>query len=352
MIVGGDMVDDIVTLLKRAVAFAAYSLPEEDAINFVIDDEVSPVVSSRKFIINTWDGTKINILDRITVGQAMHYPIRNDFKLRTKRTTTLWEEYEQGINQVTELLKSTDGKVVVSRIKTINDARIDYVLIAKSAIEMFAVQKKAFRAIYFTPKTGAWCVCSPELLLNIDKKSGELSTVALAGTRNGVTKEKWDDKNVREHSYVVKHISDSLKAIGVTPTVDASETLTTGNIQHILTRIRGNIAEGKFQKKIDEIVEALHPTPAISGYPINWSREVIGHVEQHNRECYGGYIAIDDEERYMAYVNLRSFAFEPGSCCFWGGGGIMKDSSPRSEWNESELKMESTLTFIRKRLEK
>lgn len=351
MIVGKEVVNDIVSLLKREIAFAAYSLPEEDAISFVIDDGVSPLLSSRKFIINTWDGAKIRVLDRISISQANAYPIDVKLQSHIQREETSRDEYKSGIERVTNMLQSIDGKVVVSRIKMLENSRIDYALVAESAIEMFAIHKKAFRAIYFTPSTGAWCVCSPELLLNIDKKSGALSTVALAGTRRGDIIGEWDNKNAREHNYVVCHIADTLRMLGISPEIQQSETMTVGNIQHILTRIRGRLAnvEGV---AIEEIVDALHPTPAICGYPVEWAKGIINEVEHHDRECYGGYIAIDDDRQFLAHVNLRSFSFEPGSCCFWGGGGIMKDSTATSEWNESEMKIESTLSFIRKRLDK
>lgn len=352
MNIGKDVIDQIVSLLKREIAFAAYALPNLDDIEFIIDDNVSPVISSRKFIISTWAGEKFEISDRLNITEARISPIQQISKSQFNRTSSSWEKYESAINKITELLHTTEGKVVFSRLKVIDDSRINFNLIAESAVEMFTVHKGTFRAIYFTPSTGAWCICSPELLLEVDKGSGNFNTVALAGTRSGVTNDGWDDKNKREHNLVVRYISDTLSSLAISPEILSSETMNAGKIQHILTRIHGNISTPDGKIEINDIIDALHPTPAISGYPVKWAKGVITQLETHDRECYGGYIAIDTDERYLAHVNLRCFAFEPGHCCFWGGGGIMKDSSAISEWNESDMKMESTMAFINKRLSK
>ncbi len=346
-----DAVFSLVSLLKRGVSFAAYSLPGYHDLNFIVDDNISPVVSSRKFIITTWSGNKLEIIDR---GNDTHSVVEcSDFRPMTgqKRTTTSWEDYKAGIEKVTGLLKSTAGKVVISRRKILTCPSLGYSLIAKCIMEMFATYGNAFRAVYYTPATGAWCVCSPELLINVDKKTGEMNTVALAGTRQAGTAGMWDDKNRQEHNYVVRYICNVMKSLGITPDAHASETLTTGNIEHILTRISGNVNCRSEGVGIEDIVSALHPTPAICGYPREWAKKIIEEVERHDRECYGGYIAIDDDMRLLAHVNLRCFAFEPGCCRFWGGGGIMSESSPVTEWNEAFLKIDASLSFFQKYLQ-
>lgn len=346
-----DAVLSLVSLLESGVTFAAYSLPGSRDLQYIIDDHTSPVVSDRRFIVTAWNGDSVEISDR-----AVDLAVRNSVSIvpaerSSQRIDTMREDYDAGIRKVTRLLQSVQGKVVISRMETMSDSRINFRLISECAFEMFSVYDNAFRAVYYTPSTGAWCVCSPELLLNVNKKSGELHTVALAGTRAKGSAGEWDEKNMREHSYVVTYICDVLKSLGINPVAHGAETVTAGNIQHILTRISGNISGTADEISIGEIVSALHPTPAICGYPLSWSKSVIEEVEKHDRECYGGYIAVDDDSRFLAHVNLRCFAFEPGHCCFWGGGGIMGESSPEAEWNESSMKISTTLSFIKNRLD-
>lgn len=342
----------LVSLLERGVSFAAYSLPGRDGLDFIVDDNVSPIVSSRQFIVNTWHGDKLYICDRKDTGTRYDMPPMksNGITGVFQRKDTPWGDYEMAVVRVTELLRQTSGKVVISRQKILSDRRIDYSLIAECIRCMFKTYKNAFRAIYYTPTTGAWCVCSPELLLSVDKKSGEFHTVALAGTRPKEISGDWDKKNIREHFLVVRYIDNTLRSIGLLPSIGAMETMVTGSLQHILTRITGNIKDCERFVNAMEIMDVLHPTPAICGYPVGWAKGIIAEVETHDRECYGGYIAIDDDSMLLAHVNLRSFAFSPGMCCFWGGGGIMPESSPASEWAEASLKIDTTLSFIKKRL--
>lgn len=340
----------LVLLLTRNVTFAAYSLPGDSDMKYIVDDNISPLASARKFIVATWEGGRFEISDRLNVSD---HRVQSDSLAdsRPQRISTSWHDYEASVNHVISLLNTTEGKVVVSRLKILSDPRLDYSRIVNGIQKMFRAYKNAFRAIYYTPYTGAWCVCSPELLLRIDKQSGELHTVALAGTRRDDIVGDWDDKNIREHTYVSGYIANTLGSIGIKPNIGPRETMATGRIRHILTRISANIGITGNRVPIENIVSALHPTPAICGYPVDWSKGVIKEVESHDRECYGGYIAVDDDEMFLSHVNLRCFAFEPGKCCFWGGGGIMSDSLPETEWNEASLKIDSTLSFIEKELQ-
>lgn len=345
-----DAASRLLSLLKRGVTFAMYSLPGRHDFEFVVDDNVSEVVSPRKFTVTMWDGRRIDILDRKVPDSvctahestAIHNPYGE---------STSWVEYETGINKVTGLLKSNPGKVVISRRVILADCRLDYDMIVRCAFDMFATYGKSFRAVYYTPTTGAWCVCSPELLLSINKESGELHTVALAGTRRAdCGASEWDNKNKREHSYVVRYICDVIESFGIIPEHGDAETVPAGSIEHILTKISGNVSGVNGKVAAEKIVAALHPTPAICGYPLAWSKKIISEVEKHDRKCYGGYIAMEDDTYFIAHVNLRSFAFTPGYCCFWGGGGIMSESSPTAEWEEASLKINTSQSFFNKEL--
>lgn len=356
-----EFVQSILPFLEKGVTFVAYCLPADDEVFMLVDDGHSPVASSRKFLISTWSGQKIEISDRAVNfsdrAVDLHELTAPDFDKDVKsisssyiRGNTSREEYVNIIDKVTKLLESTEGKVVISRQKLVADSRLDFNVILSAIADMFAAYRNAFRAVYFTPLTGAWCVCSPELLLQVDKTAGKISTVALAGTRKADVAGAWDAKNIKEHSYVVRHIADVLSANGISPVVSDMETLKTGNIRHILTRISGVCSLGVDNELIDRLLQSLNPTPAICGYPIQWSRRIIDELESHNRECYGGYIAVDADNLFYSHVNLRCFAFGNGACCFWGGGGIMPDSTPETEWAESELKIDSTLSYLRKAL--
>lgn len=348
-----DFVSSLVALLNRGVDFVIYALPGNDSTVCLTDDGISPVKSSRKFTVTKWDGSKYYILDRIDRPSPVYAndkpsPVNHGGQYaHMRRYSTTWPEYEAWLKKVIGLLAQADGKVVISRLKVIEDRRIDFAVIAAAIYEMFSNCTDTFRAVYFTQATGAWCVCSPELLLHVDKHSGELHTVALAGTRRRNDGGLWDDKNKREHAYVVRHIEHVLKSMGIIPVTAATGEMTTGSLMHLITRISGAI---DLSVTLNSIVDRLHPTPAICGYPTSRARDIIEETERHDRECYGGYISMEDDGMYLAHVNLRCFAFAPGCCCFWGGGGILADSDAATEWEEAASKIDATLAFISRAL--
>lgn len=343
-----DVVSTLVSLLERRITFAMYSLPGSDYHEFIIDDNVSPVASRRKFTVAKWNGEKIEIHDRVNPSDIRGLKIR-DFQLPESRhagVPTSWADYKSGIEKVVNILSHSEGKVVISKQDIISDERIDFTLISECVPDMFQRYESAFCAVYYTPATGAWCVCSPELLLSVNKKSGELRTVALAGTREIEEKGPWDKKNIKEHAYVVDYISDTLKSANVEPHINEMESMPAGSICHLLTKISGEIDTADVDSMICRIIERLHPTPAICGYPVEWSRCIIDSVERHDRECYGGFYSVEDENLFIAHVNLRCFEFDNGMCRFLAGGGILADSSPESEWAEATSKINVTKSFI------
>lgn len=347
-----DVVSTLVSLLSREVTFAMYSLPGSDYVEVLIDDNESPVISERKFTITLWNGAKYVILDRRYSQCMADVQVEGSFTgIQTHGyESTSWPEYKSGIDRAIEVLGRNGGKVVISKQEILIDYRLDYRALSRCVYEMFSYYKNAFCAVYYTPATGAWCSCSPELLLSVDKKSGELHTVALAGTRNIADDGPWDNKNIKEHAYVVKYINDALTSAGIKVHVFDTEPMPAGNIQHLLTRIDGQINTSHTDSDIDRIISKLHPTPAICGYPVEWSRNMIEAIERHERECYGGYYSVEDSDRFIAHVNLRCFAFSSGICRFFAGGGILADSTPECEWNEATSKINVTRSFIEKAL--
>lgn len=351
-------------LLRQEMPFVMYSLPGSEEVSLLVDDNSSEIMSPRCFTVVDWHGREYSILDRKYISHSYSNlnfgnAGKNDGEVycatsRNLPLTTSWEEYSKGINHVLELLRGNHGKVVISRCVSMAGCNINLDVIASAVCDMFKAYTPTFRAVYFTPATGAWCVCSPELLLKVDKSTGDFNTIALAGTRpkkdishnnDGMG---WDDKNLREHRFVVDHITSQLSKIAAAVNVAPAETLTTGSIQHLLTRINGTLTidGANMDDMIGRTLSLLHPTPAICGYPVAWAREVIGQVEAHDRECYGGYFSLEDDNAYIAHVNLRCFAFDAHHCRFFGGGGILADSDPRKEWDEASSKINATAKFF------
>ena len=100
------------------------------------------------------------------------------------------------------------------------------------------------------------------------------------------------DKNRREHEIVIRHVESVLSPMVTTLTRDDSPSvMRLRHVQHLMT-----VATGTLARAIDDttILRALHPTPAVCGWPVDASREFI---QQHERMCrglYGGVIGVNN----------------------------------------------------------
>ena len=203
-----------------------------------------------------------------------------------------------------------------------------------------------------TPEA-AFIGASPELLV---RRSGAVAaTVALAGTTGRSADPAVDDHlgeammrspKVRdEHGIVVHRIERTLRphAVWVHSEPEPS-VIKVGNLQHLATPIRAQLAEAR---SAIELAGALHPTPAIGGEPRDAAVELIGELEGIDRGWYTGPIgwmdATDDGE---FCVGLRSTLLRDREAHLFAGCGIVADSDPAAELQESELKFEALLPLL------
>ncbi|MGM9834068.1 MAG: chorismate-binding protein [Candidatus Limisoma sp.] len=192
----------------------------------------------------------------------------------------------------------------------------------------------SFTFIYSTPQTGAWIGVSPEIIG--DYHDGTFSTMALAGTRlKGES--VWSAKDIEEQEFVSNYIAERIKNAGFDYTVSDKFTLPAGNVEHICNMF--TIKESDIRKMLD-LVDLLHPTPALAGTPKKEAVEYILSHEHHNRECYGGYIGPFDARSFHFAVNLRSMCFDEHAVAVFVGSGITDKSVPESEYAETQAKSE------------
>lgn len=247
--------------------------------------------------------------------------------------STPFMNYYAGAMRMIGEMKSTRGKTVLSRLISLSST----VHPIGAAITYFNRFPDTFRAVYFTRETGLWIVATPELLLSSDSH-GRYKTMSLAGTRPKGCGAEWDTKNIEEHEYVTDHIRNVFIKNGLKPEVSEPESLAFGAVEHLCERISAS-GDADFLK----LMEDLSPTPAVCGTPRRVALRRIVACETHRRNCYGGWIAVGDENGIEAYVNLRcALVAKEGDGIYryniYAGGGLTADSSPLDEWNEAGSK--------------
>ena len=301
-----------------------------------------------RFFIGRWGDKSrlfLTIHPEVSTEQLLEMELPHRELKQPLQCSTLPSDYLEGVEKaIASMRPESAEKVVISRIKTIESKRSAnfYMELARRLFDAFP---HSFRFLYFTPQTGAWIGASPELLLKHDSSTGQVATMALAGTRNAQGDDTpWDSKNVREHALVDRFIRNLLDSRGLKISKDSIQTLKSGNIEHICAIIEA----WDLDRKVDswEILDSLNPTPAICGFPREKAMGTIASTEKHRRECYGGVVGFQAHGVFEAYVNLRCATFNSEGITLFAGGGILPESDPQAEWLETERKMQAIGQFL------
>ena len=91
------------------------------------------------------------------------------------------------------------------------------------------------------------------------------------------------------------------------------------------------------------LVNQLHPTPAVCGIPAQAAKNAIQTIEWHQRQFYTGFLGMVSQQTKTLYVNLRCMQYFKNEALLYIGGGITSGSSEEAEWAETERKSQ-TLT--------
>jgi isochorismate synthase len=309
-------------LLESGQPFALFALPNDSRLQW------SNAAGCSCVEIVPWLQRYANRITPADVEWRCSMPVASQ--------STSYGDYIAQASRVIESCRMRRGKTVLSRVVCHSVAEDEAVDWGAVAAELFAVHPSTFRFLYYTPATGAWLGASPELLLDFNRATGEFKTISLAGTRAVGTVGEWDDKNIRENRFVENFILEQLHGLGIEASAQSLATLTYGNIEHLCACITGRADEDAYMS----ILDAISPTPALCGFPKEDAVKDIADNELHQRYCYGGYVGVKTDARYLAFVNLRCAHFSMSQYCIYTGGGITAMSDPEAEHRETSMKMQ------------
>lgn len=186
---------------------------------------------------------------------------------------------------------------------------------------------------------------SPELLVSV--AGGAVRALGLAGSaRRGATTVEDAElghallnstKDRREHEIVVRALRSGLGELTDELRVPAEPVLLRlPNIQHLATEVSARARAGA---DVLSLVERLHPTPAVCGWPTAGARAAIREHESFERGWYAGTVGwLDAAGEGEFAVALRSALVRGSRAWLFAGAGIMGDSCPVDELAEIELK--------------
>ena len=203
---------------------------------------------------------------------------------------------------------------------------------------------RLFIALVDTEKSGCWLTATPEILL--DGHGTDWRTIALAGTMKlegdqldgeGETL-TWSTKNIQEQRIVATYITECLEQFTDDFREEGPRTVRAANLVHLRSDFTFKLDDNN---KIGDLLQALHPTPAVCGLPKREAIKFIVKNEYTPRRYYSGFMGPVAQEDTHLYVSLRCMNIDGDVCHLYAGGGLLKDSVEEQEWLETEAKMET-----------
>ena len=283
------------------------------------------------------------------VGGIAHEPFA-DIQLREVPSA---DDYEEAVGEaVARIRRGEIRKVVLARtIEVTAERELDPRLLAG---RLRAVDPDAFT--FAVPSDhGVLVGASPELL--VSRRGHEVRSNPLAGSapRSGDPEEDRanadalieSSKDREEHAIVVDAIAERLRPFCLELEWDPEPVLRdTPNVWHLSTRFRGVLRDPA--PTALELVAVLHPTPAVAGEPREAALETIAELEPFDRGRYAGPVGwVDAEGDGEWAIALRCAELRGNRAVLYAGAGVVADSDPARELDETERKFRAFLDALR-----
>jgi len=202
-----------------------------------------------------------------------------------------------------------------------------------------------YRFLYRDPGGATLVGASPERLASL--RGGLVKTDAVAGTSGAdgpsagraETELLANAKEIREHAVVAREIAAALREAGadVEP-FPAPSVFRLQGLIHLRAQVTATVPLGV---GILDLVERLHPTPAVAGTPRAAALETIGRLEPRSRGWYAGPIGWTSATGEGDFtVGLRTAWLQGERALLFAGAGIVAGSDAEHEWEECESKMD------------
>jgi len=249
------------------------------------------------------------------------------------------------INIIDKLNSGFMSKIVMARKKTLNFSNnIDGCNI------LHKLKKYNPKTIVFgiqPDKSTFFLGATPECLY--ERCGNKISSHAIAGTRLRGDHHSLDckresellnsAKELDEHLFVQKYFENSFKHLCSNFSHDKTPSvLKVSMLQHLYCEFSGTLYD---DVKNSDIIQELHPSPAVGGCPKSTAIDLIKRVETFDRGLYASPIGWFSKNDAKFAVGIRSALIQNNSLSIYAGAGIIKKSDPEKEWQEIEHKFDN-----------
>ncbi len=279
-------------------------------------------------------------------------------KLRFQGATDQ-KEYCAGVQKARDYIAA--GDIYQVNLAHRFSAKLDRPLSVRQSFQLYEQLRHASpapHAAYLQEDERVVLSSSPELFLNISGRT--IQTAPIKGTRPRFRDKEQDEKSAYDLRTSPKEISELIMITDLERN-DLGQVCEFGSVQvtellalkryaqvfHLVSTVEGNLRP---EVNPIEAVAACFPGGSITGAPKKRSREIIDEVEKSPRGLYTGTIGcfgFNDESRFN--IVIRTAIVEPDEVHFHVGAGIVADSDPEMEWQETLHKAAGIFQATRQR---
>lgn len=243
------------------------------------------------------------------------------------------------------------SKVVLARVQSVSaEGGLDAVDVA---MNLWA-DNPAAHVYFYQPAPGNVLLgAAPETVTTVSGSAFRATAVAGSVARGSSEKEQKalaralsrSRKDLHEQAMCVRDMVERLRPLS--EEVQAEEdphVLTLTNIQHLETVIQATLKPGQTALSV---LGALHPTPAVCGFPRDSALEFLEEAELFQRGWYSGPVGWFDGDGNGVFVPaLRSAVGKGAEWRLFAGAGIVAGSDPGQEWDETRIKFQPVLRAL------
>jgi len=291
-----------------------------------------------------------SVRDRLSAARSE--PESGDVFIPATRSETDLEAWAATVERaLSEVSAGELSKVVMARVQTVSfEGTMDPVDVVSNLWE----ENPGSHVFLFEPVPGyVFLGAAPETVATV--QAGVFHATAVAGSiARGNTQEEREalasellnsEKDRREHHLCVEdmvaRLSEVSRNIQAQP---EPHVLSLSAIQHLETAITAELHPGQ---TVISALEALHPTPAVCGFPRDLALDFLRTEEPFQRGWYAGPVGWFDNDGNGVFVPaLRSAVGRGKEWRLFAGAGIVAGSDASREWAETRIKFQPVLRAL------
>jgi menaquinone-specific isochorismate synthase len=281
-------------------------------------------------------------------------PVQEPQSLRSLSLEPTPDEYAHNVALAVEILRSKEiDKVVLARsVRGSVPEAID-----AAAVAQRLHHREPLCAIYSIPTSDGrrFVGATPELIAR--RRGATLQSHPLAGTialppnvepEDYLTWLLGSTKNLHEHNVPVNEIVTALEGVYDDVQADAGPSIVAlRTLAHLGTWIEASSRSESDAPDALEVLRLLHPTSAVGGVPRRSAYELIRRLEQIDRGYYAGPLGwVDANGDGEWWIGFRGVLVKGAQFEAWAGAGIVSESDPIAEREETKAKLASFLSSV------